>query len=142
MTHADMETAFASLATELKQEVRNGLAAAYRESIKAVIEVEREHTAQVVQSAVEAAKCDCPLAYIKNEDVRHLAGVIKDIGSGDISSGIRVVRENHTWVGKFRNTSNKIANTALVSGMGIVVATVLAAFGLAIRIMIQGRGGV
>ena len=139
MTQEDLDTRFASLAKELKQEVRDSLAQAYHQSIKAVIEVEREYTERVVKDAIESSKCDCPLECIQRGDVRHLVGVIKDIGDGDVSRGIRVLRDNHMWTSKFKSTSNKIANTALVSGIGIVVVTFLSAVGVAIRIMIGGN---
>ena len=139
MTQEDLDTRFASLAKELKQEVRDSLAQAYHQSIKAVIEVEREHTERVVKDAIESSKCDCPLECIQRGDVRHLVGVIKDIGDGDVSRGIRVLRENHIWVSQFKGTSHKIANTALVTGIGIVVVTFLSAIGMAIKIMIGGN---
>ena len=140
MTQDELDLRFGQLHTDLKAEIRTAIAEAYRESIRAAIESDREHTRAVVKELIEELHGPCPLECVQRGDVRHFIGVVKDLGDGDVPTGIRRVRDNHIWVRKFSTTSNKLANTALMAGMGVIVATFVTAMGVAIKVMIGATG--
>ena len=140
MTQDELDLRFAQLHTDLKSEIRTAIAEAYRESIRAAIESDREHTRATVRELINELHGPCPLECIQRGDVRHLVGVIKDLGEGDIPRGIRRVRDNHIWVQKFSSTSNKLASTALMAGLAVIVTTFVTAMGVAIKVMIGATG--
>ena len=137
MEVVDMELRLAELQREMKAEIRIAMADAYRETIKAILETEREHTQTMITQAMVNARCDCPLDCMQHGDVRHFVGIVKDLGDGDVSGGLRKIRENHIWAARIKRTSDTIASTSLVVAIGVAITALIGAFGLAIRFLIN-----
>lgn len=138
MTQDDLHTQFAALSAELKSEVRGAIGAAFHEGIRAALESEREHTKRAIDVAIAATRCDCPLSPCDHTHVRHIVGMIADLGDGDKSRGIRLIRDNHVWSSRLRTRSEKIGIYATMVVVGLIVSGAIGAFWLGVRSHIGG----
>ena len=72
------------------------------------------------------------------EDIGHAWGVFKDLGDGDVSKGLEIVRVNNVWATKMQAVSNKIGMYVLIVIFAGLTTGVLAAFWTGIRHAITG----
>jgi len=70
----------------------------------------------------------CPIPEEARQELIHFFGMIKDVGEGQMSSGVEAIRQNHLFTFSARSvlkkTANKIYYTlliALLSGIGGLV---------------------
>ena len=138
MTQDDLHSQLAALSSELKSEIRGAIGAAFHEGIKAALESEREHTQRAIDTAIAANRCDCPLAQSDHQHVRHLVGMISDLGDGDKARGIRMMRDNHVWCGRLRSRSEKIGIYATLVVVGLIMTGAVGAFWLGVRSHLGG----
>lgn len=76
-------------------------------------------------------KLTCPLNECEKESVKHLYGIFKDAGNGDMDAGIRKFRGILDFTGSIYNWRNIVSGALIVGG-------VLAVFGWLSKIFISG----
>ena len=138
MSPENLQEQFERLSLDLKQDMRDTLKMAIEAAVRGVTEVERDRTDRAIHDAVMAHRCDCPLAACDHPHVRHLVGMISDLGDGDKAKGIRTIRENHVWCGKLRGRSEKIGMYATLVVVGLVVSGAIGAFWVGLRAHMGG----
>ena len=66
----------------------------------------------------------------------HLAGMVADIGEGDLSAGIEAMRDNHKWFLKQRRMTEKVGIAAVSVVVVAITSGVLGALWLGIKHML------
>lgn len=90
------------------------------------IRILREMMVEV--AAETAAQHVCRFTAIGDKEAReiiHAAGMLADIGDGDMRAGVETIRENHQWTSRVRDRMDKVGLAAFISGIGIVIAAVI-----------------
>ena len=69
----------------------------------------------------------CPIPGEARTEIGHLTGMIRDIGSGDISRGIEVMRDNSRVVKKWARLEQRVGGWVLKSVVLFMMAVLLGA---------------
>ena len=97
-----------------KEALREELRGVLREEFREVFREEfRKELAVLMRDAA------CPLPEWAAPEIGHCAGMVKDIGMGDMGRGVEEIRENHKLVCKMRlgiGTAGKAIITVLAAG--------------------------
>lgn len=99
--------------------------------------------AEGVKQGIETAStsgCACNLSDDARKEMGHYFGMVKDVGGGDYSAGVEVLRENHKLLAKFRATSQKVGGVIVMS----ICAAVIGGIGWGIKVVwsvMLGSGG-
>lgn len=75
----------------------------------------------------------CRFRTCNPEDVSHAIGMFKDLGEGDISAGIEVVRDNHKWIMRWATRIDKLSDAIAKTIVSIIVAAVLGLIWLGLK---------
>lgn len=129
---------FEALARDLKQDMRDSLKMTIEAAVRGIVEVERDRTGRAIREAILEHRCDCPLNECEKPQVRHLMGMLNDLGSGDQSAGIREMRANHVWTAKLRRTSDRVSVAAVIMVVTLIVSGVVAALWSGIKLAVGG----
>lgn len=83
-------------------------------------------TAAVTGAVMEAIdtkieKLTCPLNECERESVKHLYGIFKDAGEGDMDKGIRKFRGILEFTGSIYNWRNIISGAVILAGIMAVL---------------------
>ena len=89
-------------------------------------------TAAVMEAIdVKLDKLTCPLNECEKESVKHLYGIFKDAGAGDMDAGIRKFRGILEFTGSIYNWRN------IISG-AVILAAVMGVLGWCAKLFISG----
>ena len=108
------------------------------QSIKILMEVERERVLEIVRKEREAA---CPIDEKYRPCVKHAIGIIKDMGRGDVDAGLREFRKNENWVTKVRKSSERYNTHIMLVLIGLLVISLGNALWTGIKTALQAGGG-
>lgn len=75
----------------------------------------------------------CPIPEDAAPELRHLLGVLVDLGEGDMRKGIEVVRDHGKFVDGLMKTKNKMTAIIATSIIVSLVASFLALLGFAVK---------
>jgi hypothetical protein len=99
--------------------------------------LEREEMKKAVREAVAEAMsvntCQCGLTPAAHSEMGHLCGVMRDMGDGDMSRGVEVLRENSIFVRGMRKCALRIGWTIISVAIGAAVIFAGGAFWAGLR---------
>lgn len=96
----------------------------------------------VVREEVERIKPSCCLNFNEQDrkDIDHAINVMKHVGGGHLNAGLEVVRSNHVWLKKQRETADKVSSAFLLVLIGTTTTGLLYALWQGIRHFVTGGG--
>lgn len=74
------------------------------------------------------------------QEFGHIIGMVADLGSGRLGSGVEVIRDNHKWMQKQRQRSEHLSTAFLFCLVTSLVGAVLYAVWEGVVSVIRGRG--
>lgn len=100
-------------------------------------------TTAVTASVLEAIddkieKLTCPLNECEKESVKHLYGIFKDAGGGDMDAGIRRFRGILEFTGSIYNWRNIITGAVMLAGVMAVLGWCASLFVVGLKAAIKG----
>lgn len=95
---------------------------------------------KAVDKGFEKHNNNCPIPFAAKAEVGHTFGMIKDVGGGDISKGVEVIRDNHDFTISVRDTVKTTMNRILV----IIILSLVSGIGgmlyLGFKVWVKGTG--
>ncbi len=101
-----------------------------------VAEAIRVTLPDALAAALRQHQCRLDISDDAAEEVSHVMGMLKDVGSGDYARGIESVRENHKWLRNLREKSNKLTMAAILMILAALVTGSVAALWQGIKFAI------
>lgn len=97
----------------------------------------------VVREELNSYEHTCRFS-VDDDDVKefgHFMGMMQDVGEGRIGKGVDVIRENHKWMAKQRERSDKLSAAFFIVIVTTITGGMLAALWHGIKLLI-GKTGV
>ena len=143
MTQEELTAQFERLEQRLTQSMVDAIGRAVESAIRTAAQTERDRMQHMIDATIEAkvlsTRCDCPLEQGEDKHIRHLMGMLSDLGCGDQSCGVREMRENHVWTTKLRRKSEKVGTYAVLVAVGLIVTGAIAAFVAGVKTHVGGQ---
>ena len=120
----------------------------WREDLKSIIgevinhDDFRELIREIARAEMARIPHTCRFAGVVDEDARefgHIIGMVSDLGSGRLGSGVEVIRDNHKWMQKQRQRSEHLSTAFLFCLVTSLVGAVLYAVWEGVVSVIRGR---
>lgn len=93
----------------------------------------------IIKEEVSSAH-SCRFNFIDADEVSqaaHAVGVVKDLGDGELTRGIELIRDNHKWLNLQRQRSQKISMTILLLMVTAACSGLATAIWLGLKQMVK-----
>lgn len=92
-----------------------------KEIVNIIRDVVREELANYTHT------CKFDVDDEKLKDIEHTLGIVSNLGQGNVGEGLEVIRDNHKWLKKQRERSDKLSTAFFIVLFGSIVSGVMAA---------------
>ena len=103
--------------------------------------MDRDDLKELIRGEVKAGfgevNCNltCPISNEGEKHISHTLDMMMDVGDGDVSKGIEIMRGNHNWTKKTRSHAEKIGDKVIMLALAALTAGFFSAFWAGFKFM-------